>query len=242
MARTLAGYDYRPFLEPVEQLADLRLPPLEPAPLPLLAPPPTGLVAPVDPAAPGADEPLVRVAHPRVASLALYHAVGWPEATPQTLLRHGVAARLAAAAASLPDGIDLVVLDAWRPPALQRALYAAAYTDPSLPPGFVEPPSDDPTTPPPHCSGGAVDLTLSVDGRPLALGTGFDEFTPRAWTRACESHPGRVRTLRRLLFGTLAAQGFVVADCEWWHFEWGTRHWAALTGAPARYGAIAPKA
>ncbi len=34
----------------------------------------------------------------------------------------------------------------------------------------------------------------------------------------------------------LAAEGFVVFDGEWWHFEHGTRRWAAITGHPPRYG------
>jgi D-alanyl-D-alanine dipeptidase len=31
--------------------------------------------------------------------------------------------------------------------------------------------------------------------------------------------------------------GFVVLHCEWWHFEFGTRRWAAITGNAPRYGA-----
>ena len=39
---------------------------------------------------------------------------------------------------------------------------------------------------------------------------------------------------------TLREQDFVVLAEEWWHFEFGTRLWAALTGQPAMYGPTAP--
>ncbi len=71
---------------------------------------------------------------------------------------------------------------------------------------------------------------------PLALGTGFDDFTDLAATRSIEATPGAAREMRRLLVHTMRAAGFVVLHCEWWHFEFGTRRWAALTGNPPRYG------
>lgn len=88
----------------------------------------------------------------------------------------------------------------------------------------LHPPSEDPAAPPEHPTGGAVDLTLSW----------------RAAARAFEATPGPVRTLRRLLYHVLRGQGFVVLAEEWWHFEFGTRPWSALTGRPCRYGPAAP--
>jgi len=32
--------------------------------------------------------------------------------------------------------------------------------------------------------------------------------------------------------------GFVVYDGEWWHFEFGTRRWAALTGSAPLFGPV----
>ena len=101
----------------------------------------------------------------------------------------------------------------------------------------MSPPSPDPRTPPPHATGGTVDLTLSFEGSPLALGTDFDEFTVDAFTAALEGVPGPARDLRRVLYRTMAAQGFVVLAREWWHFEYGTRLWAAVTRRPALYPA-----
>lgn len=184
------------------------------------------------------DEPLVPIDHPRIVGLPAYLAAGWEHARPELVVRRGVLARLAAAAESLPATFGLCVFDAWRPLALQTELYEHAYGAAELPAGFLAPPSSDPTAPPPHLSGGSVDCSLTVDGIPLALGTAFDDFTPRAAADAIEAEPGVDRELRRLLYWTMRAHGFVVLTFEWWHFEHGTRRWAALTGGAPRYGSI----
>lgn len=205
-------------LEPLPDLVDPELPPVaEPS-----------------------DEPLVAVAHRRIRVLASYWHGGWHHARPGCWLRASVLDRLGAAADSLPDHWGLAVFDGWRPLDLQAELYDAAYRDADLPEGFVAYPDPDPTTPPPHLTGGAVDLTLTRDGTPLALGTGFDDFSALAWTDALEGTPGADRDARRLLYGTMRDQGFVVLDCEWWHFEHGTRLWGALTGGSPSLGPTEP--
>lgn len=171
-----------------------------------------------------------------------YRRKGWPHTVEGAWLRRSVARRLLAARATLPRGFGLAVFDAWRPLALQGALHDAAYRDHDLPEGFVAPPSTDPATPPPHLTGATVDLTLSFGGRALALGSGFDDFTPAAHADHLESVPGsdHAREARRLLIHTMHAQGFVVLHCEWWHFEIGTRYWAAISGATPHFGAAEP--
>ncbi len=204
-------------------------------PLPELVEP--AVMAPVPVPAPRDHEAMVRVAHSRIEVLSPYLDAGFVNAASDAFVRSAVLERLVAAAESLPDGFGLVVLDAWRPLALQAEMYEAAYADSSLPAGFVSAPSTDPSTPPPHLTGGTVDVSLTWRGHPLALGSGFDEFTERARTAAYESSPGRVRQLRRLLYSVMRTQGFVVLDCEWWHFELGTRRWATITGTSPWYGA-----
>lgn len=187
-------------------------------------------------------EPLVPVVHRRVRTLANYWHAGWDHAIAGCWLRTGAFERLGAVADALPQRWGLAVFDAWRPLALQQELFDTAYSDPDLPPGFMAPVSDDPATPPPHLTGGTVDLTLTYDGSPLALGTGFDDLTELAHTTCFESEPGIVRDLRRYLVAAMAQQGFSVLHCEWWHFEYGTRRWAALTGAEPLYGPASPPA
>lgn len=187
----------------------------------------------------GSAEPLVPIDHPRIRCLDIYQRHGFPAAIGRSYLRSGALERLGAVAEDLPEPFGLVVFDAWRDPDLQQFLYQRCYEDPAMPPGFVSPPSDDPLTPPPHSTGGTVDITLSWEGTPLALGTGFDEFTPVAFTDALEGTEGESRRvereLRRILLSAMHRRGFVVLAREWWHFEFGTRLWAAVLNRTARY-------
>ena len=186
------------------------------------------------------DEPLVTIDHERILCLGSYVEAGWTGACEDTLLRRSVAERVGAVADALPARYGLAIYDAWRPMDLQIELYEAAYADPELPPGFVAEPSADPATPPPHLTGGAVDLTLTIDGTPLSLGTAFDDFTELAHADSLEGEAGPDREHRRMLYWGMWAQGFIVLDCEWWHYEWGTRRWSAIRGGRPRYGAASP--
>lgn len=186
------------------------------------------------------SEPLVPLHHRRIRVLSNYWHAGWTNAVPDTWLRADALDRLSFVAERLPERLGLAVFDAWRPLPLQAELFDAAYHEPGLPPGYVAEPVADPRTPPPHLTGGTVDLTLTLDGTPLALGTGFDDFTDRAATRSLEHEPGTSRELRRLLYQHMRAGGFVVLHCEWWHFEYGTRRWAAITGNSPLYGPAEP--
>lgn len=181
-------------------------------------------------------EPMVRVAHRRIRCLANYWHAGWQRAIPDTWLRASVAERLYMVAESLPSPWGLAIYDAWRPLELQGELYRAAYADPDLPPGFLAEPVDDARHPPPHLTGGTVDLTLTWECTPLALGTDFDSFVDDAALGAFEDRPGLVRDLRRALYHRMHATGFVAYEGEWWHYEWGTCRWAMLTGLPAVLG------
>jgi D-alanyl-D-alanine dipeptidase len=185
-------------------------------------------------------EDLVRISHPRIAVLENYRRAGWVHARADAWLRPSALARLVATADQLPDRWGLCVFDAWRPLRLQEELYDAAYGNPGLPPGFVSEPDPDPATPPPHLTGGTVDCSLTLDGIPLGLGAGFDDFTDRARADSLESEPGVNRELRRWLYWLMREVGFVVLDCEWWHFEYGTRRWAAITGEMPLFGPAGP--
>lgn len=204
------------------------------------------------------DEPLVAVdgLSARIQDRAEYHRWGIPGALSRSWVRRGVAERLVRVAEGLPDGMGLVVWDAYRPLAVQGALFDAYLTElmavhPEMPADaleeaaakYVTPPSRSRFAPPPHLTGGAVDLTLSdADGLPLELGTGFDAFGPEAATRAFEDEPGRWRDLRRVLFWAMHDAGFTNYAEEWWHFDHGDQFWALATGGVAIYGAADPPA
>lgn len=184
---------------------------------------------------------LVQLAHVAIRVLAAYWHEGWPHGVPGAWLRPGAARRLAIAAESLPAPFGLAVWDAWRDPRLQAVLHDRVYRDGSLAPGFVAYPDPDPARCPPHASGGTVDLTLTWHNVPLALGTRFDAFVPQAAAAALEPDgPVMARDLRRLLAHAMSGAGFVCHPQEWWHWEYGTRYWAAVAGEPVRYGRAKP--
>jgi D-alanyl-D-alanine dipeptidase len=208
-------------------------------PIPALLPEAAALGRPV--AVVERGEPLAQFPEAGIDVLHSYLTAGWRHAVDRQWLRAGALARLQQAAAALPPGFGIAVFDAWRPLALQQELFETISTE--MGPGgqdAVAPPSAAPQAPAPHLTGGAVDLTLTWQGAPLALGTAFDEFTELARTRAFDHVADPVRGLRRLLYHTLRQQDFVVLAEEWWHFEFGTRLWSALADQPAQYGPTAP--
>jgi D-alanyl-D-alanine dipeptidase len=188
------------------------------------------------------DEPMIEVSHERIILLHNYRKAGWVHTLEGCWLRRSVADLLTGVADSLPDRWGLAVFDAWRPLELQVELYEAALADPTVPTWLFAEPDPERSRPPPHLSGGAVDLTLTHDGVALAPGTGFDDMTPLAGASALEDVPGPDREMRRLLFWSMRNAGFVVFNGEWWHFEYGTRRWGAITGRQPIFGPAVPPA
>jgi D-alanyl-D-alanine dipeptidase len=112
-----------------------------------------------------------------------------------------------------------------------------------------ESPSEYALSPPPHCTGGAVDVTLcSCDGSPLDLGAEFDEFHERAWLRYFELFDSkdnakfsRARDYRRILYHAMVGAGFAPYQFEFWHYEFRTRRAAAHHRRFfAEYGCVSP--
>ncbi|MEK9632185.1 MAG: M15 family metallopeptidase, partial [Synechococcus sp.] len=104
-------------------------------------------------------------------------------------------------------------------------------------------PSSDPTTPPPHSTGAAVDLTLATpQGEPLEMGGDIDAVGPIGHpNHFADADPasaeGRYHQRRCLLHRAMESAGFVRHPKEWWHFSWGDQLWAWSSEAPcAHYG------
>ncbi|GAA3537319.1 M15 family metallopeptidase [Zobellella aerophila] len=195
--------------------------------------------------------PLGLVSSPLRVYPAYFH-LGVPQALSECYVRRSVLTRLQQSARLLPAGIELVVLDGWRPLAVQQYLFdtllhamrshfqqqsEAEITARTR--QFVAPPSTDPRAPSPHLTGGSVDVTLcDSDGVFLDMGTEFDDVTPWSYTTAFEgiSRPdGREAEVienRRLLYSILTRVGFSNLPSEWWHFDYGNQSWAWYNHQP----------
>ncbi|MEU6487185.1 M15 family metallopeptidase [Streptomyces sp. NPDC046887] len=168
-------------------------------------------------------------------------------------LRAGVLRRLLLAQRALPSGVHLLMVEGYRPPALQRR-YFDAYTatlcaaHPDAPADRIRELASAYISPPevaPHVSGGAVDLTLCTgDGTELPLGTEVNATPEESEGRcrtAADGLTAEARANREVLGRAMTAAGFVNYPTEWWHWSYGDRYWALLTGAPAAlYGPAAP--
>ena len=175
------------------------------------------------------------------------------EAPHNPLLHHvrsGLRDRLLEAEASLPPGVHLLLVEGYRPPAVQLQQFTA-YADllrvryPDWPPEQVRREASRFISPPevaPHCTGGAIDLTLCADdGVELDMGTEVNA-SPVASADRCYTAspdiPAEAAHNRRLLTTALAAVGLINYPTEWWHWSFGDRYWAYATDADARYAAL----
>ncbi|KUM99536.1 dipeptidase [Streptomyces yokosukanensis] len=164
-------------------------------------------------------------------------------------LRQGVLDRLLKAQELLPDGVRLLFVEGYRPPALQRR-YFDTYAGtlraghPNWSPQRIRVAASRYVSPPeiaPHSAGAAVDLTLvHADGRELDMGTRVnadpEESDGACCTDAAAIAP-QARANRRVLGDALGAVGLVNYPTEWWHWSYGDRYWALRTGAAgALYG------
>jgi zinc D-Ala-D-Ala dipeptidase len=236
-------------------------------------------------------EPLVEIPLDKFAVISphLYQQAGasYPDYSPYHL-RQGAIDRLFLAQEYLQTqqpGWQLAIFDAYRPVAVQKFMVehtfkelvqARGWQRGSLTPEQSESlwelvhqiwavPNYDRTTPPPHSTGGAVDLALAdATGAIVDFGSPIDEISER-------SHPDyyaplRLRSVdvqqysaielqqssetpdsekqtyhqRRLLLKAVMEQaGFQRHPGEWWHFCYGDQMWAWLSEATtAIYGRV----
>jgi D-alanyl-D-alanine dipeptidase len=115
------------------------------------------------------------------------------------------------------QGFGLLVYDAYRPWYVTWMFWEATPQQQRM---FVADPSQGSR----HNRGCAIDLTLH-DHRtiqPVEMTSGFDEFSDRAYP----NYPGGTslqRWHREILREAMEAEGFIVSEVEWWHFDY--RDW-----------------
>ena len=185
-------------------------------------------------------------------------------------LRSGVVDRLVQAQRRLAEQdptLRFAIFDAWRPIAVQAfmvehtiatlcAEQGISRDDPSQQSAvqaviqdvarFWAAPSRDASTPPPHSTGAAVDLTLaSLDGdRPLDMGGAIDAIgaisEPDYYASASTASERLFHQRRLLLLTVMESVGFQQHPNEWWHFSHGDQLWAWRSGSPSAIYAEAP--
>ena len=130
------------------------------------------------------------------------------------LVHESLAPGLAKAAdAFRARGAKLVFWDCYRPHAVQVEMFEAVPN-----PNWVARPGTSARS---HESGRSVDVTLADShyGWLIDMGTGFDDFSPRAKAFATDGVSAKQQANRAWLREGMSAGGLSVYSGEWWHFD-----------------------
>ena len=172
----------------------------------------------------------------------------------ETVLRQSVAERLCQANAALPKEYRLAIVEGWRPPHIQRRMYLTVWnrfkemhpdwSDVTLKRvvnRFTAPQSE--RVPPPHLTGGAVDLMLATpDGTLLDHSSPYAPFDPKGFATAAPGLSAEAQRTRRILAEALLPTGITNYPSEFWHWSYGDQGWAYRGEHPhALYAAITPE-
>ena len=96
--------------------------------------------------------------------------------------------------------------------------------------------------PPPHTTGGAVDLVLAdADGNVLDLTSPFDAADSKCWPFATSGLSEPARRHRDIMKTALERAGLTNYPSEYWHWSYGDQGWAYRGGhANALFGPVQP--
>jgi D-alanyl-D-alanine dipeptidase len=179
---------------------------------------PAGGVPPVSPQARAAGLVDVRTVVPdavvdlRYATADNFTGVQLYPAGARCLVHESLAPGLATAAAELRrQGYTLVFWDCYRPHDVQVRMFEVVPD-----PAWVARPGEYARS---HEAARSVDVTLAAGGRLVDMGTGFDDFTPRATAYATEGVSAAAQANRAVLRNAMAAGRLAVYSGEWWHFD-----------------------
>lgn len=216
---------------------------------------------PIDCTHPLFEEPLVEIStSSRLNVYSAYYHDHIHGALKRAYTRASILQKLQELLLLLPENIGIIVLDAWRPIAVQEALRhnfreSLVVDYPELNAQeiedilnqFVAKPSTDILAPSPHLTGGSIDLTLfdTQTRCELDMGTSFDAMDEASWSHYFEARSDSleartIRDHRRMLIHGMASVGFSNLPSEWWHFDYGNQLWANESKQHAFYGMTEP--
>ncbi len=143
-------------------------------------------------------------------------------------------------------GHHLVIIDAWRSDRMQRRgnFYGRTFLrllHPNWPKSLIREAANkyiadpDALAPPPHSTGGAIDVRLdnaqgrcNLQGPRLKLSASRTDYSPL---------PEKARQGREILCAAMEHAGFSNYEEEWWHWSYGDSGWALRSNQPkACYG------
>ncbi len=201
-----------------------------------------------------------------------YLSVGAPytERSDPWQLRVGVIQRLLTSKEilfSIDPNLNLAVYDAWRPIKIQSFMVEHVIKEECFKQNvdyvnkqpkikfnqilnkvgkFWAKPTLDSNMPPPHCTGSAIDLTLSTkEGELLDMGGDIDSIELVSHPDFYENYNSideyNFNQRRKILSKVMLAAGFVQHPNEWWHFSYGDQMWAYFNEIEnAIYGECSP--
>ena len=149
------------------------------------------------------------------------------------------------------SSLSLLIYDSWRPLVVQEFMFKRAFRDecrkldiqPSINkmkeyPNIIKKvekfwayPSFDEKYPPPHSTGGALDVSLCDRyGELVEMGSDIDQMdetsNPYYYKNADKGETLIWNSRRNLLKDVMVKYGFVQHPNEWWHFSFGDQLWA----------------
>ena len=198
-----------------------------------------------------------------------YLSLGAPYKCKRTIwsLREGVVSRLVRANEYLQtiyNDYSLILYDSWRPVEVQSYMFYLAFESESNKRGLkIQPnemnsypeiikevekfwayPSFDDNCPPPHSTGGAIDLAIADgSGKLIDMGCEIDNMDASASPEFYKDRISKESIIwddrRNLLKKVMVKFGFVQHPNEWWHFSYGDQLWAWINqNRNAIYGKI----
>jgi D-alanyl-D-alanine dipeptidase len=165
--------------------------------------------------------------------------------------RASIGEKLIHAQSLLPSGLKLLIKECYRPMWVQKAFWEGYFTflQKKFPHWSLQEVYNEcsklsaPLEVAPHTTGGAVDLTLiDSSGNWLEMGTEFNA-TPIETNNATYTNAENISDLakfnRMRLVDVMRKAGFVNYPTEWWHWSYGDKYWALMSGFPnALYSSI----
>lgn len=147
---------------------------------------------------------------------------------------------LHAVANDLPDNMRLVIFESYRPKSRQVMLWNRTMGKVrSLNPGASEEEivrlteiwtANPYTNGSGHQAGAAVDVSIEADGILLDMGTAMHEFNELTSMHTVDGLTDTQKGNRRLLKTSMEATGMINYPDEWWHYSYGDRLWAEVSG------------